>query len=125
MAVANTNFLVTKQAAMDLTDYKHYILKLNSSNKVTAITAITDTPYGVAQNGGVTDIEISIAPIGSGQVSKIILGATLATGAKASVGSTGKAVADASTSHCIGIIEDGGADTNTGSILLTNLTVTA
>lgn len=60
--------------------------------------------------------------MGSGGVSQIVLGATLAPGVLSGTSTAGKAVADASTNYTLGLLLSGGDLDDLGRILLAPMT---
>lgn len=125
MTTFNTSHLITKEAAADLSAIQFYLVKCDSNGKAAAITSVVDIPMGVLQNKPETGEAASIAPIGSGGTSRVVLGATIAAGALVAPGGTGKAVADASGSYNAGLCLQGGVDGDVGEVLLANLTIKA
>ena len=126
MATDNKNFEVSFPAGADLSAKQYTVVKLNSSGKIVVVSAITDIPIGILQNKPDADGKpADIVPIGSGGISKIVLGATVATGILIGTSTAGKAIADATTNFNLGILTEGGALNDVGSILLTSLTATA
>jgi len=117
--------LVSKIAVADLTDYSYQAVKQDSAGKIAACTASTDRPFGILQEGGVTNQSLQVAPINGGGRSRIVLSTTLATGAAVSIDATGQAAAEASGNYTIGELEQGGAVGETGVISLGFITVKA
>lgn len=67
----------TRVAAADLSAKQYHFVKLDSTGKVAAITAITDIPYGVLQNKPNTDQEAEVVIIG---ITKVIADGVLDEG---------------------------------------------
>ncbi len=126
MSTDNKNFEITLEAGADLSLKQFTVVKLNSSKQLVVVTAITDIPFGILQNKpDAQGKPAAVVPIGSGGVSKIVLGATVATGILIGMSTAGKAVADATTNFNLGILIDSGVLDDIGSILLTSLTAKA
>ena len=126
MAKDNKNFEVSFPAGADLSALQFRVIKLDSSKEIVIVTAITDIPFGILQNKpDAQGKPAAIVPIGSGGISKIVLGATLATGVLVGTSTAGKAVADATTNFNLGILIDSGVLDDIGSVLLTSLTAKA
>lgn len=105
--------------------YKYHFFKINSSRKAEVCSSTVDIPLGVLQNSPVTDDPAEIAIIGAGNISKIYLSGTIATGALVCTKADGEAQADAATNYNCGVLIRGGDDNELGEILLANITVKA
>ena len=130
MATENRVLTVNFPAAEDLTNDQYRIMVLTSSGTVRRPDAATDIPIGVLQNAPASVEAAAVCVLGSGGISKVVLGATLATGAAVAleyVGATdaGKAKAAATTAYTIGVLTKGGVEDDLGSVLLAPMTVKA
>jgi len=129
MATENKVLDVSWPAAEDLSSDQYRIVVLDATTKkVRRPDAITDIPFGVLQNAPAADEAAAVRPIGCGGISKIVLGATLGTGAIVAVeyadaADAGKAQAAVSTQYPAGVLLEGGDEDDLGTCLLTPLTV--
>jgi len=123
MAYDNKSQVLSFTAGADLSAKQHYLVYLDSSEKIQLVDAITRPAIGVLQNK--PDADGKEAEVCVQGVSKIVLGGTLSIGALVGPAATGKAVADASTNYTVGMLLKGGADTEKGSVLLRNYTAKA
>lgn len=120
---------LTFPADEDLSNDQYRIVVLTSTGTVRRPDAATDIPIGVLQNApAVAGQAAVVRMIGSGGVSKIQLGATLATGVTVAceyVGAAdaGKGIAPIATTYPVGILLQGGAEDDLGTVLLGNVTV--
>jgi len=121
MSTDNRSLTISAPAAADLTGKKYYAVKLNAQGEVALASAITDIVIGILQNEpSAQGLEASVCVSG---VSKVVLGATVATGALVGVSAAGKAVADASTNFTLGPLMSGGVSGDVASVLLNRMTV--
>jgi len=131
MTTENVLFTITKEAAADLSDHQFRYVILDINGKAAKPTAATDVPFGILQNAPESGQEARIAPLGGGGLSKVVLGASLVTPNAivaleyVSGSDTGKAKAIASTAYPAGILVEGGAEDDLGSVILAAMTVTA
>jgi hypothetical protein len=116
----------------DLSNDQYRIVVLDAtSGKVRRPNAATDIPLGVLQNApSAADKAAVVRPIGCGGISKIQLGATLAIGVIAqmeyvSATDAGQGIAAVATGYPVGVLLEGGAEDELGTILLAPLTVKA
>jgi len=131
MATENGVIDLSFEADEDLSSDQYRIMVLDAtSKKVRRPNAATDIPVGVLQNAPAAGEAASIRPVGCGGVSKVVLGATLAAGVLAaleyiSAADAGKAKAAAAAAFTVGLLLEGGAEDDLGSILLAPMTVHA
>jgi len=126
MTTCNPANPITLEAAEDLSSLQYTYISLDSDGKAISPAAITAPIVGVVQNTPGIGEEALIVPMGSGGTSKIVLGATLAAGAKVSTeAATGKAIAAASTAEPAGLLLQGGVEDDLGEVLLSSQTVDA
>lgn len=133
MATENKVLDLTYPADEDLSSDAYRIVVLDAtSGKVRRPNAATDIPFGVLQEPvpAAVDQAAVVRPIGCGGVTKVILGATLAIGVIAgmeyvSASDAGKAIAAVATMYPVGVLLEGGAEDDLGTMLLTPLTVKA
>jgi len=132
MATENKVLDISLPADEDLSNDQYRIVVLDAtSGKVRRPNAATDIPFGVLQNApDAADKAAVVRPIGCGGISKIQLGATLAIGAIIAMEyvdaeDAGKAQAAVATQYPVGVLLEGGAEDELGSVLLTPLTVKA
>lgn len=125
MADQNIALEVTKKAAADLSSSQYLVGKLDTDGNITDVAASTDVPFGIIQNKPVTNEATRVVPIGPGGSSKIKLGEVIDEGALISFSATGTAVAAASGSYTIGLMETGGNTGDNGKVLLNNLIIKA
>ena len=130
MATENRVLIVNFPAAEDLSNDQYRIVVLNSSGTVQRPNAATDIPIGVLQNAPASGEAAAVCIIGAGGISKVVLGATLATGAivaleYVSASDAGKAKAAAALAYPVGILTQGGAENDLGSVLLAPITAKA
>ena len=129
MATSNNAKLVSFPSAADYStqdgSYEYHFVTLTASRTVALTASTIEIPFGVLQNNPNTGEPASVALIGSGNISKIYLSGTLATGALVTATADGEAGADASANYNHGILTLGGDDTELGEILLTNITIAA
>jgi len=131
MATENKVIDLSFEADEDLSsDQYRFVVLDTTSKKVRRPNAATDIPLGVLQNAPAAGEAAAVRPVGCGGVSKVILGATLTAGVLATleyIGATdaGKAKAAAATAYTAGLLLEGGAEDDLGSILLAPLTVHA
>jgi hypothetical protein len=122
---------LTFPAEEDLSNDQYRIVVLTSTGTVRRPDAATDIPIGVLQNApAVAGQAAVVRVIGSGGVTKIQMGATVATGAivageYVSATDAGKAIAAVATMYPIGVLVQGGAEDDLGSLLLSPITVKA
>lgn len=125
MAKDNKNFEVSFPAAADLSLKQFTYVLIDSAGEIAAVTGITDIIFGILQNKpDAQGKPASVVPMGSGGISKIVLGATVAIGIRVGTSTAGKAVADASTNFNGGILTEGGVLDDIGSVLLSSSTAT-
>ena len=123
MATDNGVLDVSFKAGADLSTKQFYLVYLDSSAKIQLCDGITRQAIGILQNKpDAADKEAVVRLMG---ISKIVLGVTLATGARISVAATGKAAAAASTSFNVGILTQGGVANDVGSVALIQGTANA
>lgn len=120
MSTDNRILTVSYVAGADLSALQYQAVKMNTSGQIVPVTAITDLVFGILQNAPESGQVASVAVEG---ISNVVLGGTLNAGVAVGSGATGKAVADASTNYTLGILTEGGADTEIGSVLLNRATV--
>ena len=131
MATENKVIDLSFEANEDLSNDQYRIVVLDATaKKVRRPDAATDIPLGVLQNAPESGEAAAVRPVGCGGVTKIVLGATLATGAivgmeYVSATDAGKAQAAVATQYPAGVILDGGDEDDLGTMLLTPLTVKA
>jgi hypothetical protein len=131
MAIENKILDLSFTADEDLSSDQYRLVVTGSSElTVKRPDAITDIALGVLQNAPESGEAAVVRMIGSGGVSKIVLGATLAAGAIVapeyqSASDAGKAQAAVSTQYPAGVLIMGGAEDDLGSVLLTPITVVA
>ena len=125
--MTNENILhaVSKEAAVDLSSSRYRAVVLTNADKVTAVTASTDKPFGIIQNIPVTGEMGEVVPIGPGGSTLIELSEVLAAGASISIDASGKGAASTSGNYDLGILETGGNTGDLGKVLLNNLVVKA
>lgn len=109
MAYEVPGFMITLQAAADLSGQQFRFVKLDANGQVAAITAVTDIPIGVLQDkpgaqGRAANVMIN-------GVSKVVGGANLAKGDQVGPDVQGRAVAyvagtDTTKYKCGQILED-------------------
>lgn len=131
MATENKVIDISIEAGEDLSSDQYRIVVLDaSSKKVRRPNAATDIPLGVLQNAPASGEGAAVRPIGCGGVTKVVLGATLTAGVIAALeyigaADAGKAKAVAATQYPAGILLEGGAEDDLGTMLLASLTVHA
>ncbi|MBA3027446.1 MAG: hypothetical protein FP814_09775 [Desulfobacterium sp.] len=132
MTTENAVLDITLPADEDLSNDQYRIVVLDASSaRVRRPNAATEIPLGVLQNTpNAAGKAAAVRPIGCGGISKIQLGATLGIGVIAgmeyvSATDAGKAVAAVATQYPVGVLLEGGAEDELGSMLLTPLTVKA
>jgi hypothetical protein len=131
MAWEDKALTITLPADEDLSADQYRIVVLDAtSGKVRRPNAATDIPLGVLQNApNAVDKPAVVVPIGGG-ISKIQLGATLSIGAivqceYVSASDAGKAIAAVATGYPAGVLLEGGAEDELGTVLLSSITVKA
>ena len=131
MAWENRVLTITLPADEDLSADQYRLVVLDAtSGKVRRPNAATDIPLGVLQNApSAADKPAVVVPLGGG-ISKVQLGATLAIGAivqcqYVDAADAGKAIAAVATGYPAGVLLEGGAEDELGTVLLTPLTVKA
>lgn len=108
---------ITRPAASDQSANQYKLVELNSSGQVSACNAAGELSIGVLQNKpSAAGQAAEVAIVGS--VSKVVLGATVAAGAKVTTDASGRAVTAVSTNTVIGICLKGGAVNEIGEILV-------
>ena len=131
MATENKVIDLSFEADEDLSSDQYRIVVLDAtSKKVRRPNAATDIPLGVLQNAPASGAAAAVRPVGCGGVSKVVLGATLTVGVIAaleynSAADAGKAKAVAATQYPVGLLLEGGAENDLGSILLASMTAHA
>ena len=125
MANENLLFVISKEAAEDLSSTKYKVISQDSDGKIEAVAASTDHPFGILQNSPVTGEAASIAPVGCGGISKLEAGVTIATDAEVSFDADGNAAPALAGKYNIGICTKGGADGELIEVLLTPAIVKA
>jgi len=133
MAYTGTGYAdFTMDAYEDLSSDQYRIVVQDGTNgKVRRPNAATDIPIGVLQNAPSAEDEPAvIRPIGSGDITKVVLGATLSYGAiigceYVGAADAGKAQAAASTQYPCGLLILGGNEDDVGSMILSSITVKA
>ncbi len=126
MTTENVLLKVSFPANEDLSDDQYKFVVLDATAlKVRRPDAITDVILGVLQNAPESGEAASVAPLGCGGISKVVLGATLAAGALVGpeyndAADAGKAVAAVATNvgPC-GVLLEGGDEDELGMVLLT------
>lgn len=118
------------EAAEDFTNKKYRVARLDTDGKIGLPDATTNNPLGIIQNEPITGQAGSVAPIGSGMTSKVVLGATLDEGDRVALefissSDTGKVIAAASGLFNIGTLAKGGAEDDLGEVILSSQTVDA
>jgi len=121
MSYDNRILTVTFPAAASLVGKRFYNVKMNSSGEIALVSAITDVVLGILQNE--PDGQGKEASVALEGISKIVLGATLASGVQCGSGAAGKAAADASTNYTIGTILEGGVSGDIGSVHMNRATI--
>jgi len=91
---SNYSVKVTLVAGADLSAKQYNFVKLNSSGQAIAVAADTDVPIGVLQNAPTSGQEAEVLIVGG---TKIVAGAAITLPSAIGTGSTGKAVALATT----------------------------
>lgn len=125
MTNENTQLLISKKAAADLSGYQYRIISQDSDGKIEAVSASTEHPFGVLQNTPVTNEAGSVAPTGQGGITKIELGVTLATDAEISFDADGKAAPAIAGKYTVGVLTKGGAAGELGEALLSPASIKA
>ena len=126
MSDQNLGKTVSLPAAADYSSAgKYCYVKVNASRKFEVCSSTIDIIAGVLQNSPVTDKPASVAPLGSGGISKIYLSGTLAAGILVTTDASGHASADATGNYNGGILFQGGDVDELGSVILINQTVKA
>lgn len=121
---------LTFPAEEDLSNDQYRLVVLTTTGTVRRPDAATDIPIGVLQNAPSAAGQAAVVRmIGSG-ASKIQLGATLNAGAivqceYVGAADAGKAIAAVTTGYPAGILLQGGAEDDLGTILLESITVKA
>lgn len=95
MAVTNHGDRHSLSAAADLSAKKFYIVKQTTDTAVNLASAGTDDLLGTLNNKPVSGETASISRFRGGSTVKVILGATLARGARITSDANGKAAASA------------------------------
>lgn len=80
MAVELVEHTHSYEAAEDLSDYQYHIVVLSSAGKIRLPDAATDIPYGVLLNAPESGEPCTVAPIGSGNLCKVVASTALAIG---------------------------------------------
>lgn len=93
MAVTNHGDKHSLRAAADLSTKKFYILKQTADDAVNLAAAATDILLGTLNNKPSMGETASVARFRGGATVKVILGATLARGARITSDANGKAIA--------------------------------
>jgi len=114
--------VISIPAGADLSSATEKFVVINSSGNVILPDAVTKLPVGILKNAPVTGEAAEVAINGT---SRVWLGATLSPGDRVSTGATGKAVAAASGSYPMGILQKGGADGEIGEVIMGSQTVDA
>ena len=120
---------LTFPADEDLSNDQYRIVILTATGTVRRPDAATDIPIGVLQNAPDAAGKAAVVrPINGGGVSKIQLGATLAAGVTVaceyvSAADAGKGIAPVATTYAAGLLLQGGAEDELGSVLLGNIAV--
>lgn len=108
---------ITRPAASDQSANQYRFVELNSSGQVSACNAAGELAIGILQNKpSALGQAAEVAIVGS--VSKCVLGATVAAGAKVTTDNAGRAVTAVSTNHVHGICIKGGAINEIGEVLV-------
>jgi len=120
---------LTFPAEEDLSNDQYRYVVLTATGTVQRPDAATDIPVGILQNAPAAGAAAVVRLLGSG-ASKVVLGATLATGARVAaeyVGAAdaGKAIAPVATAYPAGQLLEGGAEDELGTVLLVPMTVQA
>ena len=126
MAYENPGLVVSFPAGEDLSADQYRFVVLTSTGTVRRPDAATEVAVGVLQNAPASGEAASVMVSG---ISKIQLGATLAVGALVapeytSASDAGNAAANATTRYAAGMLVQGGADGDLGSVPLGSITVT-
>ena len=115
---------VTFPAEEDLSNDQYRIMVLTSTGTVRRPDAATEIPIGVLQNAPAVAGQAAVVRlISGGGISKVQMGATVATGATVqceyvSATDAGKAIANVATGYCVGQLVQGGAEDDLGSVAL-------
>lgn len=126
MSTDNRLLDISEPAGADLSSSQYKGVQMNTSGKIIDFTAITEFPIGILQNEpDAAEKPAHIAPMGSGGLSKIRLGATLTPGVLVGLASDGRAVADASSNFTLGLLTKGGDADDIGTVLLNSYTAKA
>jgi hypothetical protein len=131
MTAENVVTKVTLEAAADLSSHQYRYMKIDSNGKAALVTSANDVVIGILQNAPESGQEASIALLGTGGISKVVLAATIATvGAIAAVeyvgaSDNGKAQVAVSGQHPAGIFVGIGDEDDIGSVILTSVTAKA
>lgn len=127
MATENRILDLSFPAAEDLSNDQYRFVVITSTGTVRRPDSATEIAVGVLQNAPAAANDAAVVRVAG--VSKVQLGATLATGVLVapeyvSATDAGKAAANATTRYAAGLLIDGGAEDELGSVLLGSITVT-
>jgi hypothetical protein len=110
MATSRDPVLDTRQAAGTIAQFA--AVELGSGGTVTQCNAAGELVFGIAQHAAASGESVVIAVHG---VTKIKLGATVATGARVATNASGLLITSVSTNLGCGICDEGGAVNEIGS----------
>lgn len=127
MATENRILDLSFPAAEDLSNDQYRFVILTSTGTVRRPDSMAEIAVGVLQNAPAVAGDAAVVRVAG--VSKLHLGATLATGVLTapewiSATDAGKGIANATTRYAAGLIIDGAAEDELGSVLLGSITVT-
>lgn len=128
MSYEKLGLVLSFPADEDLRLYQFCGVVLTATGTVRLSNAVADICIGILQNTPNTGEEAVVAMISGGDVSKCVLGATLARGVLVSneyVSGTdnGKMKATPALAYTVGILLEGGDEDELGSVLLGNIAV--
>ena len=125
MTTFNTTNKQSFPAGEDLSvgSKKFRAVKLNSSGEVVLVTATTDISIGILQNEPQLGAEASVLTLGS--TTKVVLGATLSIGSRVAPLANGKMKASAVGQFPVGILLEGGVDTDVVNMMIVSSTANA
>jgi hypothetical protein len=129
MSTEKLGLVLSFPADEDLRSYQYCGVVLTATGTVRLSNAITDICIGILQNKPNTGEEAVVAMISGGGISKCVIATTsLAAGIIVSneyVSATdnGKMKATPATAYTVGLLLEGGAEDELGSVLLGNIAV--
>lgn len=108
MAVFSDGRYIDRKAGADLTGKAYRVVKQQSDRTVVLASAATDTLLGVLSNAPGNGDTASVCGINAQGTFKVVLGGTVAFGAKLTADANGAAVTAATGNNVFGIAQEAG-----------------